>query len=71
MTSKGIIKSSSRTAPHGATQESWRYSSKLEAYYSLHASELAKDGIAEYNTSYEETVEGSEDIIFTHPLHLI
>ena len=30
-----------------------------------------KSSIAEYNTSYDETVEGSEEIIFTHPSHII
>ena len=30
-----------------------------------------KSGIAEYNTSYEKTVEGPEEIIFTHPSYLI
>ena len=30
-----------------------------------------KSGISEYNTSYEENVEGSEEIIVTHPSHII
>ena len=30
-----------------------------------------KAGIDEYNTSYDNTVEGSEEIIVTHPLHII
>ena len=52
-------------------QEVWCTSSNLEAYYSLHASELFKYGIAEYNTSYYNTVEGTQEIIFSHPLHII
>ena len=30
-----------------------------------------KISIAEYNNSYDENVKGSEEIIVTHPLHLI
>ena len=43
----------------------------IEASYILHASELVKDSLAEYNISYDETVEGSEEIIVTRPSHLI
>ena len=53
------------------TQEAWCTSSNLGSSWSLHASELAKSGIAEYDTSYDNTVELSEEIIFTHPLYLI
>ena len=49
----------------------WCTYSNLEASYRLHISDLVKSGIAEYNTSYEETVEGLEEIIVTHHLHLI
>ena len=71
MIAKGIRKSSSGTVLHDVTQEAWCTSSSLEASYSLYASELAKSGIARYNTSYDDTVEGSEEIIFTHLLYLI
>ena len=53
------------------TREAWCTFSNLEDYYSLHASELVKSGIAEYNTSYDETFEGSEEIIITHLSYLI
>ena len=71
MIAKAIIKSSSATVPHDVLQEAWCTSSNLESSYSLHASELFKSGIVEYNTSYDETVEGSEEIIVTHPLSII
>ena len=71
MIAKGIIKTSSGTVTHDVKREAWCTSSNLEASYSLHASDLVKSGIAEYNTSYDNTVEGSETIIVTHPLHLI
>ena len=71
MIAKGILKSPSGTIPHEVTRESWCNSSNMEASYGLHASELAKYGIAEYNTSYDENVEGSEEIVFKQPSHLI
>ena len=71
MISKDILKSSSWTVPHDVTREAWCVSSNLEDSYSLYASELVKAGVAEYTTSYDETFEGSEEIIVTHPLHLI
>ena len=60
MIEKGIFKSSSGTVPHYVSREARCNSSNLEVSYSLHARELAKDGIAEYSTSYDETVEVSE-----------
>ena len=71
MTAKGILKISSGTVTHEVMQEAWCTSSNLEASYSLHDSELVKSGISEYNTSYEENVEGSRENIFNHPSHLI
>ena len=71
MIAMGIIKNSSGTIPHDVTREALCTSSKLEASYSLYASELVKISIAEYNNSYDENVKGSEEIIVTHPLHLI
>ena len=68
---KGILKSSSGTVTHDMTREAWCTSSNLEASYSLHASEMVKVGIAEYNNSYENNVGGSEEIIVTQPSHLI
>ena len=50
---KVILKCSTGTVPHNVTQEACCTSSNLEAYYSLHASELAKADISEYNTSYD------------------
>ena len=67
----GNLKISNGTVPYDVTQEAWCASSNLEDSYSLNASDLVKAGIAEYNTYYEDTVEGSEDMIVTHPLHLI
>ena len=52
-------------------QEAWYTPSNLESSYILHSIDLMKADISEYNTSYYKTVEGSEEIIFTHPLHLI
>ena len=71
MLANDILKISSGTVPHDVKQEAWCNSSNLEAYYSLHASELEKYGIAEYNTSYDKTVEGPEEIIVTHPSYLV
>ena len=71
MTAMGVLRSYSGTVPRDVTQEAWPTSSNLEVSYSLHVSDLIKAGIAEYNTSYDETVEGSEVIIITHSLHLI
>ena len=58
MIAKGILKISSGTFPHDVTREVWSTSSIMEASYSLHTSELLKFRIYEYNTSYDETVEG-------------
>ena len=58
MTAMGVLRSYSGTVPRDVTQEAWSTSSNPEASYSLHASDLMKAGIAEYNTSYDETVEG-------------
>ena len=52
-------------------QEAWCTSSNLEASYSLHFNELVNYGISKYNTSYDETVERSEEMIVTHPSHFI
>ena len=71
MTAKGILKSSSGTVPRDVTREYWCTSSNMEDSYRLHVSELVKYGVAEYNTSYDETVEGSEEIIFKKPSHII
>ena len=73
MISKVILKIYSGTVPHVMRQYAWYTSHNLEASHSLHTSEMVKSGIDEYNTSYDETVEGSEEIIFTHPLasHLL
>ena len=57
MIARGTLKISSWNISHDLTQEAWCTSSNLEASYSLHASELVKSGIAEYNTSYYKTVE--------------
>ena len=54
--SKGILKNSSGTIPYDVTREACCTSSKLEAYYILHGSDLVKAGISEYNTSYDNTV---------------
>ena len=59
MIAKGVIKIYSGTIPNDLAQEAWCPSSNLEASYSLNTSELVKNGIAEYNTSYDETVDGS------------
>ena len=66
-----VLKNSSWTVTHDVTQEVWCTSSSMEGSHILHTSDLVKAGIAEYNTSYDETVEGSEENIFTHPLHLL
>ena len=71
MIAKGILKISSGTVPHEMMQEAWCTSSNLEASYSLHVSELVNYGISKYNTSYEETVERSEEMIVTHPSNFI
>ena len=60
MIAKGFLKISSGTVPHDMTREAWGTSSNLEASYILHSSETVKYGIAEYNTSYNDTVDGSE-----------
>ena len=60
MIAKGILKISSGTVSHDVTREAWCTYSNLEASYSLHASEMVKAGIDEYNTSYDKTVERSE-----------
>ena len=56
MIAKGIIKISSGTVTHDVTREDWCTSSNLEAFYSLHASEMSEYGNSKYNTSYDETV---------------
>ena len=71
MIAKGDIKSSSGNVPHDVKLEAWCTSYNPEAFYSLYASEMVKYGISEYNTSYYKTVEVSEEIIVTHPSHLI
>ena len=71
MVAKGILKIFSGTVPYCVTQEARCTSSNLEASYSLHAIDMVKAEISEYNTSYEENVEGSEEIIVTHPSHII
>ena len=71
MIAKEILKISSGIIPHDVTQEAWCTSSNLEASYSLHDSEIVKAGIDEYNTSYDETVERSEENFVTHPSHII
>ena len=67
MVAKGILKISSGAIPHDVMREAWCTSSNMEASYSLHVSDLVKSGTAKYNTSYENTVEGSEKIIVTQP----
>ena len=71
MIAKGILKISSGTVSHDVTREAWCTYSNLEASYSLHASEMVKAGIDEYNTSYDETVERSEESIVTQSSYII
>ena len=71
MIAKSIIKKSSGTTTYDVTQETRCTSYNLEAYYNLHVSEMAKAGIYEYNNSYDETVDKSEEFIFSHPSHII
>ena len=71
MIAKGSLKISSGIVPHYLMREDWCTSSNLGASYSLHASDMVKARISEYNNSYYEAIEGSEEIIITHPSHLI
>ena len=56
MIAKGILKIFSGTVPHDVMQDACCTSSKLDASYGLHTSEMVKSGIYEYNNSYDETV---------------
>ena len=67
MIEKGILKSSSGTVTHDVTQNAWCTSSNLEASYIIHANELVKTGIDEYNYSYTDTVEVSEKKLSLSP----
>ena len=71
MIENGILKRYSGTVPHEVTREDWGTSSNLEDSYKPHASDLVNTGIAEHNTSYDDTVEGPEEIIVNHPYHII